>query len=69
MTDETTTEKEICPECGQDLSDRDPEGHSVGHYGERAVDPTRGKDTAARQRQLLDMAQRRRDAEPRKGVS
>jgi hypothetical protein len=64
MTDETTpttpSDESKCPECGADLSTRDPEGHAVGHWGERTLDPARGKDAADRQRQLRDRASQQR---------
>ena len=41
-----------CPECGDDLTNRDPVGHAYKHYGVggNAIDPKDPKQEQARER-------------------
>jgi len=52
-------EPDVCPECGADLTDRDPYAHALSHWPEKIPDYPETKLARTRQKQLLDLAKKR----------
>jgi len=44
-----------CPECGVDLTGRDPKGHAYDHWPQNVKDEDLGAEARARRKQLLEM--------------
>jgi len=57
--DEYYIENEICPECGADLTNLDPVGHSLDHWPERIPDYPETRQARRRQHILREIARKR----------
>lgn len=50
--EKVTHESLVCPECGVDMNNLDPEGHSLSHYPEY-LDPAKTSVTARNHQRLI----------------
>jgi len=57
--EESETTAQICPECGADLSDRNPYAHSLKHWPDKIPDYPETKLARERQKILREMAKKR----------
>jgi len=46
----------ICPECGLDLTDRDPWGHALSHWSAILTEQNSSYEARKRQKKLIDWA-------------
>jgi len=53
------TTPETCPECGVDLTDRDPWAHALDHWPEKIESPKSYPEAVKRQDQLRELAKKR----------
>jgi len=50
---------ETCPECGVDLTNRDPWAHALDHWPEKISNPESFPEAVKRQKYLRDLAKKR----------
>jgi len=51
----TPPKKPVCPECGVDLTGRDPKAHAYDHWPPGVRDDELGAEARARRKILLEM--------------
>jgi len=52
---EKETPKKVCPECGVDMTGRDPKAHANDHWDPNIADKDLGKEATKRKKILLEM--------------
>ena len=50
---------DLCPECGADLTDRNPRAHANAHWPETVQNKDLGPEALRRRKALLKMAEKR----------